>query len=314
MQSRKLYLALGLVAVLALVASVGAESGDRKAGANDRFVGDKGDCAKGGKAFIADGGDGFRGGKAGKGGGKGDAFQGGGKGDKGGKGDAKGGRGGFGGRGGRGLSVEEIVDHIMSFDKEKTGKVTKEMLPERMQFLIARGDTNKDGALDKEEVRKLAADLARDGFRGFDGRGGPGAGFRGPGGPGGPGGFGPRDGFRPGGGPQRAVDELKLNDKSKEKAEAIVKAHQENVRKLLDLARSDLLQKMKDVLSEQEYKNFKDALERDPGPGDRFIGRDGRGPNPPPPPPPGGPRGGDLERKVDQLQKDLDALRRDLKR
>src|SRR5262245_29864192 len=152
------------------------------------------------------------------------------------------------------LGVDDIVERIMAFDKNKDGKVTKDELPERMQDLIAKGDTNKDGALDKDEIKKLAADLARDGgFRGFDDRGGPGRGpggpggfGRGPGGRGGPGaGFGPPGPGGPGAALTRAVDELNLTGTKKEKAEAAVKAHQENVRKLTDLARSDLLVKMK---------------------------------------------------------------------
>src|SRR5215510_10831162 len=100
------------------------------------------------------------------------------------------------------ISVEDIVERIMAFDKNKDGKVTKDELPERMHDLIARGDTNKDGALDKDEIRKLATDLPREGaFRGF-----------GPGGRGGPGGgFGPFGGFRPGGGIEGALDGLKLS-------------------------------------------------------------------------------------------------------
>src|SRR5207247_11408038 len=100
----------------------------------------------------------------------------------GGKGGGKGGRGGP-GRGG--LSVDEIVEHIMSFDKNKDGKITKDELRERMQDLIAKGDTNKDGALDRDEIKKLAADLARTGSARGGRRGG-----RFPAGPGGPGGRG----------------------------------------------------------------------------------------------------------------------------
>ena len=52
---------------------------------------------------------------------------------------------GFGGRGGPrgafppGLTVDQIVERIMAFDKNKDGKVTKDELPERMQDLIAKG-------------------------------------------------------------------------------------------------------------------------------------------------------------------------------
>jgi hypothetical protein len=268
---------------------------DSKQRTDGRFVGDRAGCANAGDVFIAEKG----GGKAGRG----DAFQGGGK----------GGKGKSGGRGGRGISADEIVDRIMSFDKNKDGKVTKDELPERMQFLIERGDTNKDGALDRDEVKKLAADLARDGFRGFDGFGGGRGGF-GPGGFGGRGGFGPPAGFGPGPGTRadQALNDLKLNDKTKDKAEAIIKAHEESVRKLLDLARGDLLLKMKDVLSEQEYKNFKDALERQPGPpGPRVSARDER---PATPAASSTGKTADLEKKLDQLQKDLETLRRELRR
>jgi hypothetical protein len=269
---------------------------DSKQRTDGRFVGDRAGCANAADVFIAEKG----GGKGGRGG---DAFQGGGK----------GGKGKSGGRGGRGISADDIIDRIMSFDKNKDGKITKDELPERMQFLIERGDTNKDGALDRDEVKKLAADLARDGFRGFDGFGGRGGfGPGGFGGRGGPGGFGPPPGFGPGPGARadRALNDLKLSDKTKDKAEAIIKAHEESVRKLLDLARGDLLLKMKDVLSEQEYKNFKDALERQPGPpGPRVSARDER-----PATPPASSKTADLEKKLDQLQKDLETLRRELRR
>jgi Spy/CpxP family protein refolding chaperone len=167
------------------------------------------------------------------------------------RGGRGGGRGGF--PGGRGLSAEQIVERIMSFDKNGDGKVTKDELPERMQDLIAKGDANKDGALDRDEVKKLAADLARGrGVRGF------GAGRFPP-----PGGFGP-------GGVERALADLKLSDKTKEeKAEAVVKAHEEKVRKLMDDTREEMLKQMKDILSAEEFKTFKEAVERRPGFGPR---------------------------------------------
>jgi len=174
---------------------------------------------------------------------------------------------------GRRLTTDDVVARIMSFDKDRDGKVSKDELPERMQDLITKGDANKDGALDKDEIKKLAADLARDEpARG----GGPGRRF--PPGAGGRGGAG--DGLPPGG-IERAVNGLKLSEKAKEAAAAAVKAHQENVRKLTELARADLLLKMNDVLSAEELKKLEGALDREPDPARAGAFR--RGPGGPPP-------------------------------
>jgi hypothetical protein len=163
------------------------------------------------------------------------------------------------------INVDDIVERILSFDKDKKGKVTRADLPERMQFLIDLGDTNKDGALDKEEIRKLAVKLASGpgglgGVRGDVRIGGSFGGGPRPGGPG-PVGFGVS--IR--GGDSNAlevVDDLKLSAKKKEQALATVKAHEEHVRKMMEQSRTDLLEKMKGILSEEEFQDFKAALDR----------------------------------------------------
>jgi hypothetical protein len=170
------------------------------------------------------------------------------------------------------LTVDDIVERIMSFDQDKKGKVTRDDLPERMQFLIDRGDTNKDGALDKEEIRNLATKLApalggladRDQVR--VGKGGRPNGFSAGSRPV-PGGsarfgidFGPDTNVM-----ERVVDDLKLSGGKKDLAMAAVKAHQDSVRKLMDQARAELLQKMKEILSEEELNDFKAALVRPRG-------------------------------------------------
>jgi hypothetical protein len=200
------------------------------------------------------------------------------------------------------ISVEDIVERIMSFDKNKDGKITKDELPERMQFLIELGDAGKGGALDRDQVRKLVTARANNGpgfgggfATGGFGPGGPG-GFRTSGtvvGPGpGPGpGFGPRPG--PGGRPgviEGVVDDLKLPGKKKDQAMAVVKAHHDNVKKLIDQAHAELLQKMKAILSEEELQDFVAALDRPRV--DNFIIGVG---------PPDGPTGG--KRKIDPPQK-----------
>jgi hypothetical protein len=159
------------------------------------------------------------------------------------------------------LGANDVVERIMAFDKNKDGKVTKDELPERMHDLIAKGDTNKDGALDRDEIQKLAA--AQVPGRSDDVRigGGPGPGPA----PGAIGGFRAAGNGPPGapgplapivissgpilGGVEGVVDDLKLSGQKKEDAKAAAKEHQENVRKLMQQARADLLLKMKKILS-----------------------------------------------------------------
>jgi hypothetical protein len=99
------------------------------------------------------------------------------------------------------------------------------------------------------------------------------------------------------------VDDLQLSGRKTDRAEAAVKAHQENVRKLMDQARAELLQRMKEILSEEELNDFKAALDRPRG-GRVFINVG----------PAGAPRPGDVERKLDQRPEDQDNLRRELRR
>jgi hypothetical protein len=61
------------------------------------------------------------------------------------------------------------------------------------------------------------------------------------------------------------VDDLKLPAKKRDQAMAAVKAHEEKVRKLVDQAHAELLQTMKEILSEEEFKDFKAALDRPRG-------------------------------------------------
>lgn len=177
------------------------------------------------------------------------------------------------------ISVDDMVERIMAFDKNKDGKVTRDELPERMHHLIALGDTNKDGALDRDEIKKLATTLAAGpgepigrgfgtGIRQEGGvRVGGGPAFAGPGPGFGVGGPGP--GF-PGPGPglgdiAGVVDDLKLSGKKKDQALAAVKAHQEEVIKMMVKARADLLGKMKEILSEEELADLKAGLDRPRG-------------------------------------------------
>jgi hypothetical protein len=152
--------------------------------------------------------------------------------------------------------VDDLVERITAFDRNKDGKVTEDELPERMHHLIGLGDTIQDGALDRDEIRKLATKLsAGDAIR-----------VNGPG-PGAAGGSGVGGGTQGGPGPgpaaiKAAVEDLKLSGAKKEQAMAAVKAHEEKVRKLMEQARAELLEKMKDILSEGELKDYRAALDR----------------------------------------------------
>ena len=54
------------------------------------------------------------------------------------------------------FSAASFIEKIMSNDKNKDGKLTKEELPERMQSMFDRIDTNKDKEIDKSELTKMA--------------------------------------------------------------------------------------------------------------------------------------------------------------
>jgi len=73
------------------------------------------------------------------------------------------------------------VERLMALDRDDDGKVTKEELPEPLQRVLRRGDTDGDGAIDRAEAEKLVEQIER--FRRDRPQGGPG----GPGGPGGEG-------------------------------------------------------------------------------------------------------------------------------
>jgi len=89
---------------------------------------------------------------------------------------AMGGRGGPGGPGGSAggaASAAERVSQLMAMDKNGDGKLAADELPERMQGLIARADSNKDGSVTKAE---LEAFMAQQPQRQGGGRGGEGGG------------------------------------------------------------------------------------------------------------------------------------------
>lgn len=83
------------------------------------------------------------------------------------------------GQGGPGsVSPADMVKRLLEFDKNNDGKLAKDELPERMQAMIERADTDKDGVLSRDELTKMAeaqaataAGPGRGGREGREGRG-----------------------------------------------------------------------------------------------------------------------------------------------
>lgn len=213
-------------------------------------------------------------------------------------GDAQQGKKGpFGKKGGfrQTVTVSQLVERILAFDKNDDGKVTVDELPERMQHLVAMGDINKDGSLDRSEITKLATTL--EAFTSFIG-GGPGGG--GPPGAFGKGKGGPKGILKgPAADARRVLDEMDLTAATRIKADRAIRASQEKLRRFDEVARAELALELKGILKEEDYRVVKDALDRPPGP----------------PGPPGfekGPSLTGISIRIEQLQKDLDELRRKL--
>lgn len=54
-------------------------------------------------------------------------------------------------------NTSALTTRLMQLDKNADGKLTKDELPERMQAMLEKGDLDKDGALNKDELTRLAA-------------------------------------------------------------------------------------------------------------------------------------------------------------
>lgn len=145
------------------------------------------------------------------------------------------------------VNVADVVGRILSFDKNKDGKIGKDELPERMQDLVVKGDVNSDGALDEGEITKLATDS-------------PGAGR---------GGLSVvrvgterivvRPAARPG--IEGILDDLKLPAAKHAEAMALVQAQQEQTSKSIDASASRLKLAMTAILGAEQLTDFETTLE-----------------------------------------------------
>jgi Spy/CpxP family protein refolding chaperone len=171
-----------------------------------------------------------------------------------------GGPGGPGGPPGAGpIAIERILDDLKLTDKQKDK--ADEVLNAHHEKMRKALDQGRD-----DLVKEMKDVLTEDQLKKFNDvltTQGPGRGPGGPGGPGGPPPGGPAG--PPPGGPERVLDDLKLSDKQKAKAQDVLKAHMEKMRKQTDQVRDDLVKGMKDVLDANQFTRFKAALEQGPG-------------------------------------------------
>ncbi|MCS7047174.1 MAG: hypothetical protein NZO58_12520 [Gemmataceae bacterium] len=214
------------------------------------------------------------------------------------------------------------------------GKSSVQMVERILSF-----DANKDGSLDREELRRLIETLSAppvgDGLQ------------RKPPQPKGdePQRKGPPFGRRPDGdrpefplpelkgakGPfvpkmgvevKRLIAEMELPKEARERAERMIQAHQEKVRGLVARAHEELLGQLKEVLSPEQHRTFKEALERFAGPpgfapGPGFVPFPGKDPGRRPeggPVPPDVLRPSDLERRFEELRREVEELRQQLRK
>lgn len=106
-----------------------------------------------------------------------------------GRGDGARGEGGRGGQGGEPGETppptpDEMVKTLMAFDKNGDGQLTRDELPERMLGLFDRADTDHNGILTADEIRKAAQSAAAPAARGGGENRGPGGRESGRGNPG----------------------------------------------------------------------------------------------------------------------------------
>jgi hypothetical protein len=158
------------------------------------------------------------------------------------------------------LGVDAFVERILAFDTDDDARITRDELNERLQDLVARGDSNRDGALDADEIRQLAAANPGPVPRGI---------LLAP--PSNAESFGSvrLTGVRPPPlqGAEGIISDLRLSPAKKEAALALTRplvgnAHPQT---MTDVTVGELLGRIKTLLDSEEFENFKAALDRQRG-------------------------------------------------
>jgi hypothetical protein len=150
---------------------------------------------------------------------------------------------------------ELVVARLMTFDRDSDGLVVRSELPERMQNLVA-ADASGDGALDRAEIRKLAApthvvataNMATvAGFSG--GRAGGGGGYT----------FGDQVSLSTRSHVEGALDDLKLPSATRDQALGIIRPFMD---RLEADASAVLVKEIEGFLTPQQRETFKLAIDR----------------------------------------------------
>jgi hypothetical protein len=140
-------------------------------------------------------------------------------------------------------SVGDVVARMMSFDSDRDGKVTVSELPERMQALVARGDTSGDGTLDNSEIATLARTPSAQDARARINPGG----YT----------FGDQVGLSSRAHVEGAIEDLRLPSATKEKALETARWFMDG---LETDATADLLSELKPLLTTEQLAAFKAAI------------------------------------------------------
>jgi hypothetical protein len=147
------------------------------------------------------------------------------------------------------VSPDEMVTRLMTFDQNHDGRVAIGELSERMRPVVARGDTNGDGALDRAEIQALAVapPAPMQTGRVFARQGGYS--------------FGDDAGLSSKSHIEGALDDLRLTADKKERTLPIVRTYVDMVE---HAATADLISQMEPLLSLEQLAAFTTALNQKP--------------------------------------------------